>query len=82
MMASIRSWDSLVMISKGSRSGSRKRTAVRLDIAKMSNFSFAAELKHERRKGTRPYSGTFGFGNSTELVEPIDYDTTSIEDHQ
>ena len=52
---------------------------MKLDFAKMSNFSLAGEVKHERRRGDRPYAGTFDFSNVLELVEPIEYDTTSFE---
>jgi MtrB/PioB family decaheme-associated outer membrane protein len=29
----------------------------------------------ENRDGSRPYGGTFGFGNAVEIAEPIQYDT-------
>jgi MtrB/PioB family decaheme-associated outer membrane protein len=57
----------------------RDRTLARLDLGKMSNLSWGLEYTHELRSGLRPYGGSFGFGNATELPEPIDYDTTGAE---
>jgi MtrB/PioB family decaheme-associated outer membrane protein len=57
----------------------RDRTLARLDLGKMGNLSWAVEYTRELRSGTRPYGGSFGFGNATELPEPIDYDTTGAE---
>lgn len=57
----------------------RDRTLVRLDLGKMGNLAWGLEYTRELRSGTRPYGGSFGFGNATELPEPIDYDTTGAE---
>jgi MtrB/PioB family decaheme-associated outer membrane protein len=57
----------------------RDRTLARLDLGKMGNLSWGVEYTHELRSGTRPYGGSFGFGNATELPEPIDYATTGAE---
>jgi MtrB/PioB family decaheme-associated outer membrane protein len=57
----------------------RDRTRIRADIAKMKRWSFAAEVFHEDRTGTRPYGASFGFNNVTEVPEPIDYDTVHVK---
>ena len=36
----------------------------------------SVDVQHENRNGIRPYGASFGFSNSTELSEPIDYETT------
>jgi MtrB/PioB family decaheme-associated outer membrane protein len=38
------------------------------------------DMDYEKRKGTRPYFGSFGFGNTVELAEPIDYDTARFQE--
>ncbi len=57
----------------------RDRTLARLDLGKMGNLAWGLEYTRELRSGTRPYGGSFGFSNATELPEPIDYDTTGAE---
>jgi MtrB/PioB family decaheme-associated outer membrane protein len=54
----------------------RDRTHARVDVKKMHKFGFAVDVQHENRNGIRPYAGSFGFSNSIELFEPIDYETT------
>ncbi|MBI4668284.1 MAG: MtrB/PioB family decaheme-associated outer membrane protein [Elusimicrobia bacterium] len=41
-------------------------------------LTLSLDAMHEWRKGTRPFSGTFGFGNAIEIPEPIDYFTNNI----
>jgi MtrB/PioB family decaheme-associated outer membrane protein len=57
----------------------RDRTLARLDLGRMGRLAWGLEYTHERRDGTRPYGGSFGFNNVTEIPEPIDYDTTGAE---
>ena len=54
----------------------RDRATTRLDVLKDRPVSWSFEYYHENRNGTRPFGGSFGFNNVTELPEPIDYDTT------
>ena len=54
----------------------RDRTHARVDVRKMHRFGVAVDVQHESRNGIRPYAGSFGFSNSIELFEPIDYETT------
>lgn len=37
------------------------------------------DIRDERREGNRAYGASFGFGNVTELPEPIDYTTREVE---
>ncbi|HVS01877.1 MAG TPA: MtrB/PioB family decaheme-associated outer membrane protein [Thermoanaerobaculia bacterium] len=57
----------------------RDRTDVGLDLGTLGGLGWRLELQHENRNGLRPYGGSFGFGNAPEIVEPIDYDTSSAE---
>jgi MtrB/PioB family decaheme-associated outer membrane protein len=57
----------------------RDRTRIQFDLGKMGQLAWAAEVRHENRQGLRPYGGTFGFNNATEIPEPIDYSTTDSE---
>jgi MtrB/PioB family decaheme-associated outer membrane protein len=54
----------------------RDRTHARVDLKPMHRFAVALDLQHENRNGIRPYAGSFGFSNSIELFEPINYETT------
>ncbi len=54
----------------------RDRTHARVDVKKMHRFGVSVDVQHESRNGIRPYAGSFGFSNSIELFEPIDYETT------
>ena len=40
-------------------------------------FTLKVEASHEQRSGKRPLMGTFGFDSATELVEPVEYQTTN-----
>jgi len=57
----------------------RDRTLARVDLGRMGKLGWQLEYTHEARNGNRPYGGSFGFSNATELPEPIDYDTTGAE---
>lgn len=54
----------------------RKTGKVNVDIMALDPFNLRAEFSREKREGTRPFGGSFGFGNPIEIPEPIDYDTT------
>jgi MtrB/PioB family decaheme-associated outer membrane protein len=57
----------------------RDRTSVEFDLGRMASLGWSLKVEHENRLGNRPYGGAFGFGNAPEIVEPIDYDTSSAE---
>ena len=57
----------------------RDRTDMTFELGKMAKLGWALQIQHENRNGFRPYGGSFGFGNAPEIVEPIDYDTSSAE---
>jgi MtrB/PioB family decaheme-associated outer membrane protein len=57
----------------------RHRTDVTLELGKMANLGWALQMQHENRVGTREFGGSFGFGNASEIVEPIDYKTDNAE---
>lgn len=57
----------------------RDRTKARFDFAKLGGVGLSAEFTHELRHGNRPYGGSFGFSNATEIPEPIEYRTLGGE---
>lgn len=57
----------------------RDRALVRLDLGRMAQLGWTLEYSHENRKGDRPFGGSFGFNNVTELPEPIDTKTDAAE---
>lgn len=57
----------------------RDRALLRLDLGRMAELGWTLEYSHENRKGDRPYGGSFGFNNVTEIPEPIDYKTDAAE---
>lgn len=57
----------------------RDRALLRLDLGRMAELGWTLEYSHENRKGNRPYGGSFGFNNVTEIPEPIDYKTDAAE---
>ncbi|HKI01133.1 MAG TPA: MtrB/PioB family outer membrane beta-barrel protein [Thermoanaerobaculia bacterium] len=57
----------------------RDRTLARVDLGRMGRLGWGLEYTHEARSGNRPFGGSFGFSNATEIPEPIDYDTTGAE---
>jgi MtrB/PioB family decaheme-associated outer membrane protein len=54
----------------------REKGKVKIDLLAFDPFSLRAELSREDRKGTRPWSGSFGFHSTVEIPEPIDYETS------
>lgn len=56
----------------------RKTGKVNIDITAFDPFSMRLELSREERDGTRPFFGPFGFHNTIEIPQPIDYDTSEI----
>ena len=56
----------------------RDRTHARLEFGTLAGFSWGIDYEHENRDGNRAYGGSFGFFNVTEILEPIDYDTTEV----
>lgn len=56
----------------------RERTRLDFDLGTLKGFSWDVSLFNEKRTGLRPYGASFGFSNATEIVEPIDYDTSEV----
>ena len=56
----------------------RDRFDGRIDFTPMQKFSWGIEYEHENRNGNRQYGGSFGFNNTQELPEPINYDTSAV----
>ena len=56
----------------------RDRFDGRIELLPLQKFSFAIDYRHENRNGNRQYGGSFGFNNTMELPEPIDYETADI----
>ncbi len=54
----------------------RDRAAARLELGKSAAVSWTLEYLREERRGSRPFGGSFGFNNVTELPEPINYDSS------
>ncbi len=54
----------------------RERTRLDFDLGTLKGLSWDVSLFNEKRTGLRPYGASFGFSNATEIVEPIDYDTS------
>ncbi|MBI1747322.1 MAG: MtrB/PioB family decaheme-associated outer membrane protein [Acidobacteria bacterium] len=54
----------------------RKKVKFNFDAMAYDPFNLRVEFNRESRKGIRPFFGSFGFGNTVELPEPIDYTTT------
>lgn len=57
----------------------RDRLLLRADLGRMAALNWGLELFQEKRDGTRPFGGSFGFNNITELPEPIEYTTQDAE---
>ncbi len=57
----------------------RKTGRVNFDLMKFDPLYFRVEFSREDREGTRPFFGSFGFSNTVEIPEPIDYDTTQLK---
>jgi MtrB/PioB family decaheme-associated outer membrane protein len=56
----------------------RERTRLDFDLGTLKGLSWDVSLFNEKRTGLRPYGASFGFSNATEIVEPIDYDTSEV----
>lgn len=56
----------------------RKTGRANVDVMAFDPVNVRVELSREERNGTRPFFGSFGFGNTIEIAEPIDYDTTDL----
>jgi MtrB/PioB family decaheme-associated outer membrane protein len=57
----------------------RDRARARVDLGSMGPLGWTVQYTQENRKGNRPFGGSFGFSNATEIPEPIDYRTTGAE---
>lgn len=57
----------------------RDRTHARVELGRLGTLGWTIDFSHENRSGSRPWGGSFGFGNVTEIPEPIDYDTTHAD---
>lgn len=53
----------------------RKTFGTNLNYVVNEPLNLKLNYRNERREGTRPLFGTFGFGSTVEAFEPIDYDT-------
>ncbi len=56
----------------------RNRFFGRVDFAPLKRFSWGVDYEHENRNGNRAVGTSFGFNNTQELPEPIDYDTSTV----
>jgi MtrB/PioB family decaheme-associated outer membrane protein len=57
----------------------RDRFLANFDFGRMAAFDWSASYFREERDGTRPFGGSFGFNNVTELPEPVEYTTQNAE---
>lgn len=57
----------------------RDRLLARFELGRMARLNWGLEYAREERDGTRPFGGSFGFNNVTEIPEPIDYTTQDAE---
>jgi MtrB/PioB family decaheme-associated outer membrane protein len=65
----------------GDPSFSRDTGKLSMDLAKFDPLNFRAEFKREYRDGVSLSAGSFGLANNegmTELLQPLDYETTDI----
>jgi MtrB/PioB family decaheme-associated outer membrane protein len=65
----------------GDPSLSRDTGKLSMDLANYDPLNFRAEFKREYRDGVLPSAGSFGLANNegmSELLQPIDYETTDI----
>lgn len=56
----------------------RKTGRVNMDLMAYDPLNFRIEFSREERDGQRPIFGSFGFSNTVEIAEPIDYSTTEL----
>lgn len=57
----------------------RKRNRAELTLLRGGPLGVKMELNTEKREGTRPLGGSFGFGDTVEIPEPINYDTSDLK---
>jgi MtrB/PioB family decaheme-associated outer membrane protein len=57
----------------------RDRTAVRAELGGLGELRWGLDYRHEKRSGHRAYGASFGFGNVTEMPEPIRYESSDLE---
>lgn len=57
----------------------RNRATAAIDFGGLRSLSWGLQYTHENRTGTRPFGGSFGLFNATEIPEPIDHDTDQAE---
>jgi MtrB/PioB family decaheme-associated outer membrane protein len=57
----------------------RNRALISFGYGSMSRFGWGVTYAHENKHGTRPFGGSFGIFNATEVPEPIDHDTDNAE---
>lgn len=57
----------------------RDRSRLKVDIGGLGEARWGLEYRHEKRTGNRAYGAGFGFGNVTEMPEPIHYTTSDLE---
>jgi MtrB/PioB family decaheme-associated outer membrane protein len=55
------------------------RVKLGLNVYAFNPFTIKLELANQKRKGTRPFAGTFSVSEMVELFEPIDYDTLDMK---
>ena len=53
----------------------RKKWGMDFNVMEFHPFNLGVQLNWEKREGTRPFNASFGFGNTSEVHEPINYDT-------
>ncbi len=54
----------------------RKTGKAKIEYHGVETVTFRMEASRENREGTQPLMSSFGFGNVTEIINPIDYHTT------
>lgn len=57
----------------------RRTGKINIDVMRFEPVNLRIEVSKEDRDGTRPFAGSFGFSNTVEIPEPIDYDTTQMK---
>lgn len=56
----------------------RQTVGGKLELVASEPLNVRVEWQNEQREGTRPFFGSFGFNNTVETLEPIDYNTEDI----
>jgi len=57
----------------------RRKGNLNIEWNKFDSLTFNFEVKGEKRDGTIPRFGSFGTGNTVEILEPVDYETMHIK---